>query len=143
MALHPAEGHFTGGESAASHPLIIHPWLGDDEGSGEGPVPGHIAALGGRALLGSEPPWGLGGTGSLVVLGQPRGMGGAGGGAHAAAPIAIPPVSSMLGQVLLSLQLPLQHPTSTAGFGRDRCSAQSPLWSGDLYYRDLVQALTD
>jgi len=50
MALHHTEGRFSGGEAAASHPFIVDPQLGDNEGAGEGPILGHVAARCGRAL---------------------------------------------------------------------------------------------
>jgi len=43
MAPHATEGRFIGGEAAASHPLIIHPRLQDDEGASKGPLTGCIA----------------------------------------------------------------------------------------------------
>jgi len=38
---------------------------------------------------------------------------------------------------------PCRHPTGTAGFGRDHCSAWSTLWSGYLHCQDPLQALPD
>ena len=46
MAPCPAEDRFAGGEATASHPFVIHPLLGDDEGAGKGPLAGHVTAIG-------------------------------------------------------------------------------------------------
>ena len=46
-------------DAGAFLPLVVYRWLGDD-GAGAGPVPGHVATVGGWALPGSEPSQGLG-----------------------------------------------------------------------------------